>query len=180
MHLAHVNYIKNVIGDIFKRKSLKIAIDRSMTRLYSRRSLQPSDPFNTFDWLMDTSEAAGIRSAFYFVCGRTNPSFDAQYESEHPAIRNLMLRIHQRGHELGLHPSYETYSHPERIAFEGKRFQSICKEEGIEQPQWGGRMHYLRWQWPTTAYGWNRLVSITTTASYADRPGSVAEHATPS
>jgi hypothetical protein len=83
-----------------------------------------------------------------------------------------MRRIHQRGHEIGLHPSYNTCSHPEIIVSEGQRLQRICAEEGIEQPHWGGRMHYLRWQWPTTAYGWEKAgFSYDSTLSYADRPG---------
>jgi hypothetical protein len=158
--------------DLLKRRDLAKAVSAPWIRLNSKHHLHPRDPFNNFDWLMDTSEAVGIRSAFYFICGRTNPSFDAQYEPEHPAIRHLMRRIHERGHELGLHPSYDTCSHPERIAREGQRLQRLCEEEGIGQFQWGGRMHFLRWQWPTTAYGWEQAgFHYDSTLSYADRPG---------
>jgi len=165
-------FIRNVAGDILIRKAPAVARDRILIRVTSNRHLHPRDPFNTFDWLMDTSEAAGIRSAFYFICGRTNPSLDAQYEPEHSAIRHLMRRIHVRGHEIGLHPSYDTCAHPERMVREGQRLHRICKEEGIEQSQWGGRMHYLRWQWPITAHGWEQAgFNYDSTLSYADRPG---------
>jgi len=165
-------FIRHVAGDILKRKDFSVARDGILIRAASNRHLHPRDPFNTFDWLMDTSEAFGIRSAFYFLCGRTNPSFDAQYEPEHPALRQLMRLIHDRGHEIGLHPSYDTCAHPELIAREGQRLRRICNEEGIEQSQWGGRMHYLRWQWPTTAYGWEQAgFQYDSTLSYADRPG---------
>ena len=163
---------RRMAGDLLKRRDLAKAVSAPWIRLKSKQHLQPRDPFNTFDWLTDTSEAAGIRSSFYFICGRTNPSLDAQYEPEHPAIRHLMRRIHERGHEIGLHPSYDTCAHPERIAREGQRLQRICKEEGIEQSQWGGRMHFLRWQWPTTAHGWELAgFHYDSTLSYADRPG---------
>lgn len=36
-------------------------------RLASRRHINPRDPFNAFDWLMGTSEAAGIHSAFCWI-----------------------------------------------------------------------------------------------------------------
>jgi peptidoglycan/xylan/chitin deacetylase (PgdA/CDA1 family) len=161
-----------IAGSLFRYKDWMSASNAPLIRLASRSKLHPSDPYNTFDWLMDTSDAAGIRSAFFFICGRTNPSFDAHYEPEHPAIRHLMRRIHERGHEIGLHPSYDTCAHPERIACEGRRLQQICKEEKIEQSHWGGRMHYLRWQWPTTAYGWEQAgFHYDTTLSYSDRPG---------
>lgn len=164
--------VRSMAVNLLKRRDPAQAVSAPWIRLKSKHHLHPRDPFNTFDWLMDTSEAAGICSAFYFICGRTNPSLDAQYEPEHPAIRHLMRRIHHRGHEIGLHPSYDTYAHPERIVREGHRLQRICKEECIEQPEWGGRMHFLRWHWPTTAYGWEQSgFHYDSTLSYADSPG---------
>ena len=63
-------------------------------------------------------------------------------------------------------------AHPERIAREGQRLRRICREEGIEQSKWGGRMHFLRWQWPTTAHGWEQAgFNYDSTLGYADRPG---------
>ena len=164
--------VRAMAVELLKRRDLVKTVSAPWIRLNTKNQLHPSDPFNTFDWLMDTSEEAGLRSAFYFICGRTDSRFDAQYEPEHSAIRHLMRRIHERGHEIGLHPSYNTFVHPERIAREGQRLQRICMEEGIEQSEWGGRMHFLRWQWPTTAYGWEQAgFQYDSTLSYADRPG---------
>ena len=169
---ARKQFLRNLVGDVFKRRSPKNALNRTLVRIGNKRHLHPRDPFNTFGWLMDASEAAGVTSSFYFICGRTNTTFDAQYEAEDPAIRHLMRCIHKRGHEIGLHPSYETCFQPVQIASEAERLQRICQEEGIKQPLWGGRMHYLRWQWPTTAYGWEQArFHYDSTLSYADRPG---------
>ena len=83
-----------------------------------------------------------------------------------------MQRIHQRGHEIGLHPSYNTCHNPSAIASEAARLQRIAIEEGIQQPEWGGRMHYLCWQWPTTVYGWEQAgFDYDSTLGYADCPG---------
>ena len=159
-------------GDVLQRRDISKALSAAWIRLKNDQQLHSRDPFNTFDWLMDTSESAGIRSSFFFICGRTNPSFDALYEPNHPVIRTLMRRINKRGHEIGLHPSYDTFAYPERIVREAHRLQFICNEEGIEQSDWGGRMHYLRWQWPTTAYGWEQAgFTYDSTLTYADRPG---------
>ena len=169
---SKLNMLRGMTSRFLKHRDLAGALMAPRIRLASRHHLHPADPYNTFEWLMDQSEAAGIRSAFYFMCGRTDPRLDAQYEPDHPAIRQLMRRIHQRGHEIGLHPSYNTCCHPERIAREGNRLKRICDEEGIEQDIWGGRMHYLRWQWPTTAYGWEQAgFHYDSSLSYADRPG---------
>lgn len=159
-------------GDVVRSKNFKFALIAPWIRLTTKQQLHPADPFNTFDWLMDVSETHNLRSAFYFICGRTQPAKDADYEPEHPAIRNLMRRIHERGHEIGLHPSYGTFQMPGLIVHEAERLKRICSEEGIQQSEWGGRMHYLRWEQPTTLRGWSDAgMSYDSTLGYADRPG---------
>jgi hypothetical protein len=164
--------LRSMAARLVKQRDAAGALMAPRIRLANRHHLHPADPFNTFEWLMDQSDAFGIQSAFYFICGRTNPQLDAQYEPDNPAIRALMRRIHQRGHEIGLHPSYNTCHNPSAIASEAARLQRIATEEGIQQPEWGGRMHYLRWQWPTTAHGWEQAgFQYDSTLGYADRPG---------
>ncbi len=159
-------------GDVLKRNDFKSALLAPWVRLRSKTALHPADPENTFDWIMDVSERHGLKSAFYFICGRTDASKDADYEPEHPAIRNLMRRIYARGHEIGLHPSYGSYQKPEIIRTEAQRLRKIAFEEGINQAEWGGRMHYLRWEQPITLNGWSQAgMTYDSTLSYADHPG---------
>lgn len=141
-------------------------------KLATKNKLIAADPFNTFDWLMDVSEQNNLQSAFYFICGGSNPLFDADYDLEHPVIRNLLRRIYRRGHEIGLHPSYDSVYNSEMVKKEAIRLKKICDEEGIEQEQWGGRMHYLRWQQPRTPRSWASAgLDYDATLGYADHPG---------
>lgn len=159
-------------GHLLKRRDLKAFMEAPYVKLSTRKHLHPADPYNTFDWLMDVSEANNLNSAFYFICGRTNPARDADYEPEHPVIRNLMRRIHERGHEIGLHPSYGSFQRPDLIKREAERMRRICAEEGIQQQYWGGRMHYLRWQHPITLRAWDTAgMAYDSTLGYADLPG---------
>lgn len=163
--------LRVMAGDVLKRGDLKNALRASWIRLNTRDALHPADPFNTFEWIMDLSDQHGLTSAFYFICGRTS-GMDADYEPEHPAIRALMRRIHERGHEIGLHPSYGTYQKSELIAQEARRLRAILSEENIQQSAIGGRMHYLRWEQPTTFLAWAAAgMDYDSTLSYADRPG---------
>jgi len=146
---------RQIAGDIVKRKSVMLGWQRYRNWMAVRGGDLQRDPFNTFDWIMDQSERHGLRSAFYFLCGRTNLAMDADYDVEHPKIRDLLRRIHERGHEIGIHPSYETYRKPGLIKREFERLKRVCDEEGIHQDDWGGRMHYLRWEQPTTMRAWN-------------------------
>lgn len=164
--------VRAMAGDVLKRRDFKSALLAPWVRLCSKTALHPADPENTFDWIMDVSERHGLKSAFYFICGRTDASRDADYEPDHPAIRNLIRRIHIRGHEIGLHPSYGSYQSPEIISTEAQRLRRIAFEEGVVQSEWGGRMHYLRWEHPTTLSGWAQAgMTYDSTLSYADRPG---------
>lgn len=166
------NILRIMGGDVFRRFDFKRAALAAWVRMNTRKHLHPCDPANTFDWIMDVSEACGMTSAFYFICGRTVPDFDADYELEHRAIRALMVHIHQRGHEIGLHPSYGTYQTPSILKEEADSLRRIASEEGIQQEKWGGRMHYLRWEHPKTLKAWSDSgLSYDSSLGYADRPG---------
>ena len=46
------------------------------------------------------------------------------------------------------------------------------QKEGIKQNKFGGRMHYLRWEHPSTLQAWNDAgMTYDSTLSYADLPG---------
>ena len=163
--------LRSMAGDVLKRGDIQSALRAPWIRLNTRDALHPSDSFNTFEWIMDMSDRHGLTSAFYFICGRSS-NMDAAYEPEHPAIRTLMRRIHERGHEIGLHPSYGSYQKPEIIATEAQRLRRVAAEEGITQSEWGGRMHFLRWEQPTTLRAWaDAGMNYDSTLSYADLPG---------
>lgn len=158
-------------GHLLKRHDLEAFFTAPFVKLATQERLHKLDPHNTFDWLMDVSESNNLQSAFYFMCGGHHPR-DADYQLTHPAIRTLMRQIHDRGHEIGLHPSYETFKNPRLIRQEALRLKNICAEEKIQQSQWGGRMHYLRWEQPTTLRAWDFAgMNYDSTLGYADRPG---------
>lgn len=163
--------IRMMAGHLIKRHDIKAFFIAPYVKLFTKNKLHTADPYNTFDWLMDVSEMHNLTSAFYFICGRTS-AMDADYELSHPAIQELLQRIHRRGHEIGLHPSYGTYQSPNKIKQEAEHLIRVCDELGIQQKQLGGRMHYLRWEHPLTLQAWNDAgLRYDTTLSYADRPG---------
>ena len=163
--------LRGVAGDLLRRRDWRSAALRPWAWFWNRK-LHAADPYNTFQWLMDASERRGLRSAFYFVCGRTEPRFDPQYEVDGPAIRGLIRCIHGRGHEVGLHPSYGTYLDAEAIGRETRTLRRVCAEERVSQDSWGGRMHYLRWSAPTTLWAWqNAGLTYDATLGYADHTG---------
>lgn len=130
------------------------------------------DPYNSFDLIMDVAEKHNLKSAFYFITERSSSRFDGVYPMNHPLIRQLLHKINDRGHEIGLHTSYNTYRDFTQHKKEFTLLKEICAVEGIEQDYWGGRQHYLRWETPTTFQNWNDSgLDYDTTLSFADVAG---------
>jgi peptidoglycan/xylan/chitin deacetylase (PgdA/CDA1 family) len=156
--------LKRAVGDVARRDPGQ-AFERARA-LAGRR-----DPNDTFDLIMDLSEERGLRSAFYFIAGGTPPR-DGDYSIDDPRIRRLLRRIHERGHEIGLHGSYETQNDPTLLAQELGTLQRVCAEERIAQETWGGRQHYLRWEPPLTWRAYDEAgLDYDTSAGYFDRAG---------
>ncbi len=148
--------LKAALGDLARRHDPTLALTRLRALRTHRRDDHADDPYNTFDPIMDLSERRGLRSAFYFMAGTTNPAFDGTYSLDDPWIGRLIQRIHQRGHEVGLHPSYETFRNPDALRAERETLLCLCERLGVDQPQWGGRQHFLRWENPTTWRAWEQ------------------------
>lgn len=158
--------------DIIKRKDPHRAFNRLGNWMATRRGDFKRDTNYTFDRIMDISEKHGLQSAFYFKTACTNPEFDDSYSIDHPYLCQMLRDIHNRGHEIGFHPSYETYRDLIQTKKEFEKLHMACEEEGITQPAWGGRQHFLRWEAPTTWCNWDEAgLTYDSTLSYADCAG---------
>lgn len=130
------------------------------------------DPYNTFDRLMQESERRNLRSAFYFIAGHTHAKSDPDYFIDDREIRRLLTTVHEHGHEIGLHPSYECYLSQERTGAELRMLRAVCDEEGITQEVYGSRQHFLRYSHPETARLCDGLgLTYDTSLGFADRAG---------
>ncbi len=134
-------FIKAIGGDIFVRKSLKKAINT--LRLYFKiKSGKVKDPYDTFDFLMNLSEKAGLKSHFYFIPAILGEE-DAQYTISDKKVAKTILKIKNKGHIVGIHGAYRSYKNKDLFCKELQRFP---KEIKIEE----GRQHFLRFKNPET------------------------------
>lgn len=163
---------RKLVGDILKRRNVSTAMQTLDNHLRTLKGDYSIDPMNTFDWMMETNEKAGNRLAFYFLVNNTVPALDGHYSIHEPRIRQLMRRIHERGHEIGLHGSYGTYRNGPQLKQEAEILRGVLEEERINQPLIGVRQHYLRWSVDETPYHHNAAgLAYDTTLSYADHAG---------
>lgn len=146
-------------GDLVRRRDPRLALDRAGWELLRRGG----DPYDTFDLLMDTSEAAGVTSAFYFLADGTYPLEE---------VAALLQRVAQRGHEIGLHPGYDSFERPAAVGEELARLRQACAQAGVQRQEWGGRQHYLRWENPSTWQAWEDAgLAYDSTLAFAEHPG---------
>lgn len=163
--------MRNMAGDVIKRKDPVSALQRIRGWVEVKRGNDGADPNNTFNWIMDVSEKSNLKSAFYFMAGRTE-RYGADYSLDNKRVMTLMKNIHQRGHAIGLHPSFDSYQNTITIKKELDNLMTACKLSGIMQDIWGARQHYLRWDARQT---WRNLdnagLDYDTTLSFADHVG---------
>jgi len=156
---------KVALGDILKRKSLTLAIER-VAEYYLIKRKRIKDPFDTFDWLMDKSEAIGVKSRFYFMSGGVT-SFDNNYKIDESKSLDLIEKIKKRGHIIGIHPSYNAYNDFEQFKKEKELLEKVSEQKIVE-----GREHYLRFEVPTTWQIWeDNGMNVDSTCGYADKEG---------
>ena len=164
---------RRAAGDVLKRRSFS-ALSKTVGGTWqARRGDFSLDPYRQgIDFIMESNERAGRAAAFYFIPENTDPRLDNRVSLDAPRMRALLREIHARGHEIGIHPGYNSYQHPEAMERSVETLRRVLVEEGIAQPLLGGRQHYLRWATPLTARLWdNNSLDYDSTLSYADRPG---------
>ena len=158
--------------DLRIRRDPSLAIGRLRSTVAIRRGGRGADPFNSFGFLMQTSEAHGVPASFYFMPAATDARFDSGYSLADPWIRALLGEVAARGHLVGVHPSYRTYLDERALRSEVALLRAACAAAQVESSPLGGRQHYLRWANPTTWRIWAAAgLDYDSTLGFAEQGG---------
>ena len=138
---------KTIGADVLKRKSLQLAKKNLKQQKAVKKGTQ-KDPYDTFDELMDISESKGVTSHFFFL-HQGSSQYDNGYSWDDPVVRKTIQHIKNRGHQIGLHPSYNTLEKKSLFQKEKNKLEQLTA-----QPVTTGRQHYLRFNTPETWQLW--------------------------
>jgi hypothetical protein len=93
--------------------------------------------------------------------------FDNRYSITGPPAMKIIRKIENRGCEIGVHASYNSYNRSDYISSEKTKLDKILHNKSI-----GCRQHYLRWKNPDTWRLQQKAeFSYDTTLGFADRIG---------
>ncbi len=165
---------QGVAGALLRKRSLAGAATRVKNAWHSRRGDYLHDPHWTFDWYMTQLELCGSRGAFYFIATPGRTRYDCAYALEEPRMQALLAQVAARGHEIGLHGSFNTYRDGAQLGRDRKRLRAALVRARAEARSGtdagaggstgakagpgasddplvrGNRQHYLRWDAATT------------------------------
>lgn len=163
---------RRFLGDVFRRKSLKLGLRTLKQFIYHQFKLQQGDHLrDTLSWMMDVNEEAGNKVAFYFITEYTH-LLDSKTDFDSEFIRQIFREIHARGHEIGIHPGYNCYDNADNFQQSVQKLKTILEEEKIHQNTLGGRMHFLRWDIMQTPSLWEENnLDYDSSLSFADKAG---------
>ncbi len=163
---------RGIAADVLKRFNYSQAVQRIQNYISTSRGIYCHDPFNTFEWYMDTCERFGHQAAFYFISDHSSKKMDGCYELSEPRILELLKSIAARGHEIGTHASFNTYQDGKQLAHERQRLMDCCGKLNVDAGVGGNRQHFLRWDASQTADHIEAAgYEYDSTGAFSDRPG---------
>jgi hypothetical protein len=161
-HMDYPSTFWIILGDILKRRKLRLAWDHLT---YYLKTL--SNPYDTFDFIMTSSENLGLKSHFFFMASDSKQPPDLIFYLNSKRFKSKVEEIKRRGHIIGFHPGYYTYDNMKRWSYEKKLLEEAVQDKIIE-----GRQHYLRFDIPDTLRIWDKNnMEIDSTLGYAENEG---------
>ena len=111
-------------------------------------------PYWTFDKIMDIEEELEVKSTFFFLQedAKVEPSkpetwkhYARRYKFNNLEVIKIIHKLSSGGWEVGLHGSYYSYLHQDKLQKEKKDLENVCNEsiQGIRQ-------HHLNLKIPET------------------------------
>lgn len=152
-----IDYVRKWRPGIWKRELLNRAVlndqDESARQRVTRARravwslFESGDPFRAaLTRIPAELEGRRARGTFFYKAA-AHGFRDVDYALTDAFVHDAIKRQQRSGHEIGLHPSYHSHAHPERLAMEKSHLESAT----------GGdvgayRAHYLRFDFPSSIH----------------------------
>ncbi|MGL5109561.1 MAG: polysaccharide deacetylase family protein [Vibrio ordalii] len=164
--------IRKMARLLFKEYKLNLTFQTAFSFVRYKLGFEVKDRYReAISWIMDVNEKVGNRVAFYFITHSIS-ELDSSEDFNSDRMRLLLREIVARGHEIGIHPGYETYRDANNFSNSINAFKKFMKEENIKQEYIGGRQHFLRWDMSKTPHLWEENgLDYDSSLAYAETVG---------
>lgn len=166
------NILKRAAADMLLRQDPESALKNMTGALLPRRFTRSMDPFsNGVDYIMSFNSKLSNSVRFNFIPLHTNNRYDGENNFASSSLKDLLSKILRYGHQIGIHPGFETYKSSKNMNASVQRYKEVLGEVG-DSNFVSGRQHYLRWKTGVTeALLSNAGVNEDSSLSYADTGG---------
>ena len=137
---AHKGVNRNLGG--FVKDILTFKFGQISKRLKSN-SNDKNDPYNTFEFINNLSKESNTALQYFVLIGDYS-TYDKNPHFKSEGFQKLLKSL-SSNYTMGLHPSYESYNHLEKIGIEKNRLEKI-----IGKKVTSARCHFLRLNIPET------------------------------
>lgn len=174
--LAGYSFKKTVLrvgARLLRDRNLKLAFYDGANYVFKWFGSDRFDEYrNNIDWMMEVNSAISNTVAFYFIPIQTNSLKEEANDVRSNKLAKLVKHIMDAGHEVGLHPGYDTYKHPENFKKSANALKEVFENDKLDFVNIGGRQHYLRYDAATTPQMWEENdLSYDSSLVFADRAG---------
>lgn len=123
-------------------------------------------------WIIDVNDSLKNKVSFYFIPIQTDAKKDDKNDIRQDNIVSIIERILLAGHNIGIHPGYNTFKCRKTFNASVNAFNEALSKFTFESKKFGGRQHYLRFDVTKTPIIWaeNDLL-YDSSLGYAEAPG---------
>ena len=137
---AQKGFVRSIGGYLLDLKDFDWGRIGQRTRVLSRYE---KDPYNTFELQIEYQKKYRLRPYYFILFGRYG-QYDKNINIRNKTFRQLIKRIGDYA-QIGVHPSYNTAEHPERLYNEVHELSKVINKDVSSS-----RQHFLRLMLPQT------------------------------
>lgn len=155
-------YLTNSPADFARKIAFSMVKKPSfLDTVYKVASVLGKDVYDRYSEFMDEAEAINTKAVFYFLMSDAT-DYDYKRLPAQEDFKKVVKQIQDRGHQVGIHPSYDTSDLEEEM--------SMLRTSGVSNII-KSRQHYLRYR-EALINEWERCgIQQDSTLGYADLSG---------
>ncbi|MBE3922676.1 hypothetical protein HJ152_14665 [Vibrio parahaemolyticus] len=167
---SYKSFCRKFITSLLKERKPLRSMKLAKRFLFSSMNIYQNDIFTeNVRYIMDVNERNDRKVIFYFIPYNTS-TFDSNLSLESHVVTTLLEEIRDRGHIIGIHPSYDSTTDKAIFELNVNKFKSSAAF--FEGEELHSRTHFLKWDaFNTPEWLESGNINVDSSIGYADLSG---------